>query len=485
MSAAQIESVCEYRGTASLQRNLITSGVVSVAGVGTLDTNDLVGTHHYFTLGQLVGPNEKMEVIKVPARDSTATTGWAHGYLAGTLGLETLSYEPALTALVHGPLQIETFSIDVSDRSNEQFSAVLTARTLGFISPADFVIAGPSGMRSATLLSLYSGFVIEGDGSFVAGACPHRDFRPSDAPISALLDGYQEYAVSGWDGYNARAILPETLAAARSLVALLPQSVSRPSVAPGADGTIGFEWRYQSGHLRKLFIDVGPSEVVLAYVEPFVGQPRTRRWDSVSNVTVEEINNLFGNELLEQAIWMIAVAGDRACDSDRWVRVITMATYLNQDGTIHHQALKAAPPLPQDQRRWNHEVSGRLLSLTSDLDGEAISFVASVRQSQRAILNPLPKAFGFYGHVAGTAEAIREIDPKRTDVVYTPMLPPEPVIDPAHADVTFCDTTDSDVLALCSQLQGRVSVFVPTQTSELEQLRVDCTSTSSSSTALP
>lgn len=94
--------------------------------------------------------------------------------------------------------------------------------------------------------------------------------------ILASLDNYEAYAVAGWDGYDAQPITSDTVAAAKTLVTLFPTTAPTPNAAPGVDGTIGFEWRFKSGPLRKLFIDVGPSEKILIYSEPLRGYPETQ-----------------------------------------------------------------------------------------------------------------------------------------------------------------------------------------------------------------
>ncbi len=84
-----------------------------------------------------------------------------------------------------------------------------------------------------------------------------------DMPV--LLDGplagYEAYAQSNWDGYDAEPIMPETLSAARFFLSMLPKTLGEPDIAPGADGTIGLEWSFSDRPLRKLFIDIGPGTV--------------------------------------------------------------------------------------------------------------------------------------------------------------------------------------------------------------------------------
>ncbi|MGV7215909.1 hypothetical protein [Bradyrhizobium sp. UFLA05-112] len=76
---------------------------------------------------------------------------------------------------------------------------------------------------------------------------------------------YEGYDQPDWDGYGAEPISRETVRAARSFSRLLPPSVLKPDVAPGADGTIGFEWRFGFGSTREfVLVDVGPGGRVVA-----------------------------------------------------------------------------------------------------------------------------------------------------------------------------------------------------------------------------
>jgi hypothetical protein len=84
-------------------------------------------------------------------------------------------------------------------------------------------------------------------------------------PDAGVLAGYDRYSVPNWDGDQAEPILPETVAATRSLLQVLPSNFGEPDIAPAADGTVGLEWMPDTGPLRKLFIDVGPKTVWRAY----------------------------------------------------------------------------------------------------------------------------------------------------------------------------------------------------------------------------
>jgi hypothetical protein len=76
---------------------------------------------------------------------------------------------------------------------------------------------------------------------------------------------YELYDIPDWDGYGADPISAETVNAARRLYRLLPRSAGRPDIAPGSDGTIGFEWRSGAVSDRTItFIEVGPGNRIRA-----------------------------------------------------------------------------------------------------------------------------------------------------------------------------------------------------------------------------
>ena len=55
---------------------------------------------------------------------------------------------------------------------------------------------------------------------------------------------YEELTVTNWDGYDAKPISPATVAAARWLASGMPAAMLNDAdIAPGGDGSIGFEWR--------------------------------------------------------------------------------------------------------------------------------------------------------------------------------------------------------------------------------------------------
>jgi hypothetical protein len=87
----------------------------------------------------------------------------------------------------------------------------------------------------------------------------------SDHHVDDSFDGYDNYEVADWDGYGAEAITRETVRAAREMLGFIPKNFPEPEIAPGADGSIGFEWIPGDSSIRKLFIDVGPGSTWTAY----------------------------------------------------------------------------------------------------------------------------------------------------------------------------------------------------------------------------
>jgi hypothetical protein len=96
-----------------------------------------------------------------------------------------------------------------------------------------------------------------------AGAVQHLPV--GEVVVDPFFGWEEEYGAADWDGFGAEPISAETIAAARKFYSLLPQEAATPEVAPGADGAIGFEWIFNEGPVRKLFVDVGPSTTWSAY----------------------------------------------------------------------------------------------------------------------------------------------------------------------------------------------------------------------------
>src|SRR4051812_17259125 len=111
-------------------------------------------------------------------------------------------------------------------------------------------------------------------------------------------------------------------------------------------------------------------------------------------------------------------SGSPADERDVWMRILTRPDYLKKDGTLHNSAFsgKAALAPPASEAPWSLEMSGRLLSLVKDIQGESEAFCVA----------PLI----FSGLMYQTVENLRSQDSgSNTDVIYTP----KPT-DDAHAD---------------------------------------------------
>jgi hypothetical protein len=104
-------------------------------------------------------------------------------------------------------------------------------------------------------------FYSEGPGT---GAASAGRYTPS-AQQSDQFSEYELYDISDWDSYDAAPITAETVNVARRFYNSLPRSAGKPDIAPGNDGTIGFEWRSGPPSDRTIiFIEVGPGNVIRA-----------------------------------------------------------------------------------------------------------------------------------------------------------------------------------------------------------------------------
>lgn len=85
------------------------------------------------------------------------------------------------------------------------------------------------------------------------------------AVIEDEFTEYELYNFGDWDGAGALPIAPETVRSARQFKFLFNEEVPPPDIAAGADGTIGFQWRYATASgTRFILIDVGPGNRIYA-----------------------------------------------------------------------------------------------------------------------------------------------------------------------------------------------------------------------------
>jgi hypothetical protein len=95
-------------------------------------------------------------------------------------------------------------------------------------------------------------------GQFSLTAPLHRN------AAATLLEGYELYCNPNWDCEGAEPIQKKTLEIAYELINRTLASFPLPDPAPGADGTIGFEWWNGRDYF---FLDLGPGDEVRTLYE--------------------------------------------------------------------------------------------------------------------------------------------------------------------------------------------------------------------------
>ena len=103
--------------------------------------------------------------------------------------------------------------------------------------------------------------------------------------IRFIMDEFSQYDLYNlllhapdWDGFGAEPISSETIRAARRFKSLWPRHIPIADIAPGADGTIGFEWRSGLPSDRTVvLIEVGPGNTVKA-LRAHPGNKPLDRW---------------------------------------------------------------------------------------------------------------------------------------------------------------------------------------------------------------
>jgi hypothetical protein len=101
---------------------------------------------------------------------------------------------------------------------------------------------------------------------------------------------FEGYSTPNWDGADADPITVGTVQAARRFNQLLPRELPPADIAPGADGTIGFEWRQGPRENRKfVLVEIGPGDVIKArkiseggIISKF--NPIRSEWEAVQNL---------------------------------------------------------------------------------------------------------------------------------------------------------------------------------------------------------
>jgi hypothetical protein len=153
-------------------------------------------------------------------------------------------------------------------------------------------------------------------------------------------------------------------------------------------------------------------------------------------------------------------AGDAADASDTWLRVLT-ADYWKRDGKIHNSAFTGqALAAPKEPQGYTLEFSGRLLSLTQDVEAEGREFCKGLRRE-------------FYGLIFQKVENLRSEGNSehqstgcRTDVFFTPKE-----TDKAHADLVAFGPTVEHRFLIREWLQEFIQYAAPDNCIIVEQLR--------------
>jgi hypothetical protein len=166
--------------------------------------------------------------------------------------------------------------------------------------------------------------------------------------------------------------------------------------------------------------------------------------------------------------------GDSAQDNDCWFRAIIDSRWINHDGTLAEQALKALNAIapPTIPRGWQHELSGRLLSLANDVAQEGIAFVEKIRSAQIANSGKPRKTLASAGIAYSAPSNLRPqiLAHIQSDVVHTPINPPDPYEDSAHSDFVTYQSTDDDLDAIRTELQDRLRTLRPNGIANLTTL---------------
>ena len=156
---------------------------------------------------------------------------------------------------------------------------------------------------------------------------------------------------------------------------------------------------------------------------------------------------------------MSPVSGQPANANDVWFRVLTDPKYWKRDGKLHNSAFggKAISP-PKQPKGYTLELSGRLLSLTIDVEAEAKEYCTAPREYSGIMYQTVQKL-----RTNGT-----DSDPIPgcpTDVIYTPNA------DTAHADLVAYGPTFENRYLIRDWLQEFIQCARPGHCGTIEALR--------------
>jgi hypothetical protein len=138
--------------------------------------------------------------------------------------------------------------------------------------------------------------------------------------------------------------------------------------------------------------------------------------------------------------------GEPADADDIWLRNVTDKKHVRADGKLTSNAFTGRAISPRAfGRPWDHELSGRLLSLTNDFEAEGRRYCEQRNKP-------------FIGVMYAKVECIRrENSGVKTDVHYTPIMDG----DKAHADLTMAGTNDDNLGAIRDWLQEVLRMSKP------------------------
>jgi hypothetical protein len=138
--------------------------------------------------------------------------------------------------------------------------------------------------------------------------------------------------------------------------------------------------------------------------------------------------------------------GEPADADDIWLRNVTDKRHVRADGKPTSNAFSGRAISPRAPGRpWDHELAGRLLSLTNEFEAEGRKYCEDRKKP-------------FIGVMYAKVERIRRVtNGVKTDVHYTPINGG----DQAHADLTMLGSNDDNLGATRDWLQEVLRVSKP------------------------
>jgi hypothetical protein len=166
------------------------------------------------------------------------------------------------------------------------------------------------------------------------------------------------------------------------------------------------------------------------------------------------------------------VEGQPAPDQECWFRVLTNTDYRTTSGRVHHSAIsKTQFARSRRPLLYDHEVSGRLVSLAGTADEIKAEGEARAAKARRAFIDrgqAVPSKIMFFGAGCATVVELRpDIDPRiKANVFYT-----RGPTDNAHADFVTHGSVDADHKTVATTLANRLRYIAP---DKLDTLVLGC-----------